>query len=337
MAGTERKGVARLYFLVKEDFLTPSALHYTRETFHSRVILLFKDITTEEEFSRVSRDDSLFTPGVKEICRRHNLDAGTLQRESVGFNIVFRVDGAVIKVYCNLWPEDYRAERASLLSVSNLPVPRILSDGRVDNWNYLVLSELEGIPIGKIWDDLQIEQKTDLLCQLGVLIRTLHAQDPGANLRNDWEKFIRQRVRCAYDHHGVEEPWKSWIRDRLSHRMPLDDASVLLHADITDEHVLLTEGADSWVINGLIDFGDAKIGHPHYDFLAPIAYLTFGEPKLTEVFLESYGLSLDKPTMESITTFCLLHEFGTLTSFLDRHPVLNPRAFCEAMWGDKLN
>ena len=299
--------------------------------------LLFKDITTEEEFSRVSRDDSLFTPGVKEICRRHNFDAGTLQRELEGSNIVFRVDGAIIKVFCNLWPEDYRAERASLLSVSNLPVPRILADGRVDNWNYLVLSELDGNPIGKVWGNLQFAQKTDLLRQLGVLIRTLHTQDPDSGLRNDWANFIRQRVRRADNHHVVEEPWKSWIRDRLSNHMPLNDASVLLHADITDEHVLLTEGTDSWVINGLIDFGDAKIGHPHYDFLAPIAYLTFGEPKLTEVFLESYGLSLDKPTMESITTFCLLHEFGTLADFLNRHPVQNPKAFCEALWGGKFN
>ena len=119
--------------------------------------------------------------------------------------------------------------------------------------------------------------------------------------------------------------------------MPEVGVGVLLHADITAEHVLLTQTEDAWTINGLIDFGDAKVGHPHYDFLAPIAELTFGEPKLTQVLLEAYGLKLDRPTRESITTFCLLHEFGRLADFLRRHPAPNPPAFCRALWGDLID
>ena len=62
-----------------------------------------------------------------------------------------------------------------------------------------------------------------------------------------------------------------------------------------------------------------------------MADLTFGEPSLTRVSLESYGLTLDGPTTEIITTHCLLHEFGTISDFLERHPAANPQAFYDAL------
>ena len=121
---------------------------------------------------------------------------------------------------------------------------------------------------------------------------------------------------------------------------------VLLHADLTDEHLLLTEEGDGWVISGLIDFGDAKVGDAKvgdakvgdapYEFLAPIADLTFGEPELTHVLLKSYGLVLDSPMRESITTYCLLHEFGTIKDFLARSPASDPDAFRELCGVDEL-
>ena len=146
---------------------------------------------------------------------RHKLASETLQRKPFGSNIVFLVEGAIIKAFCNLWTEDFVAERAVLLSVSEMSVPRILGEGQIDNWHYLVLSVVGGTPIGEIWDGLQVEKKSDLLGQLGGLIRTLHRQKPAAGLRNEWSAFIRQRVEGAAAHHAAEEPWKSWIRERL--------------------------------------------------------------------------------------------------------------------------
>lgn len=294
--------------------------------------MLFNDVNSLEEYRKTYQDDTVFLPGIRAICSRHNFDHDTLQRAGLGSNVVFWVDGAIIKVFCNLWPQDFMAERAALQSVSKLPVPSILAEGQIDHWPYLVLSVLDGTPIGEIWDDFHGEQKADVLRQLGILIRTLHAQKPVAELKDNWANFIDERVNSADAHHAMEEPWKSWIRNRLTEPIPTVEAPVLLHADITNEHVLLIKENDHWVINGLIDFGDAKVGHPLYDFLAPIAGLTFGEPDLTRILLESYGLTLDRPTTESITTYCLLHEFGTVADFLKRHPVSNPEAFYDVLW-----
>ena len=44
------------------------------------------------------------------------------------------------------------------------------------------------------------------------------------------------------------------------------------------------------VVSGIIDFGDARIGHPFYDFIAAIADYALGEPDLSHQLLEAYGM-----------------------------------------------
>ena len=294
----------------------------------------FTDVVSEDEYRRHDQDEAFFLSGIRDICAAHCLPTDTLKRAKLGSNVVFAVDGAIIKAFNNLWAEDFVAEREALRSLSALPMPEILAEGEVGNWPYLILSVLDGIPAGDVWDSLQDQHKVEVLRQLGALIQRLHQQAPAPGLRNDWAGFVGERVKGAQTHHDVGEPWKSWIEDRLARVIPDTETEVLLHADITSEHVLLIEKNGSWSINGLIDFGDAKIGHPHYDFVAPIAELTFGEPSLTRVFLGSYGLTLDRPTAESITTHCLLHEFGTISDFLKRHPATDPQAFYDALWSE---
>ena len=297
----------------------------------------FTDVVSEEDYRRHYEDDEFFISGVSDICLAHGLSTETLKRERFGSNVVFGVDGAIIKVFNNLWAEDFVAERGALRCLSALPVPQILAEGSIGNWPYLILSVLDGIPSGDVWDRLQHQAKVDVLGQLGALVRRLHAQAPTPEIRNNWAVFIGERVEGAQAHHGMDEPWKSWLQSRLSQVIPHTETPVLLHADITSEHVLLVERDGSWSINGLIDFGDAKVGHAYYDFVAPIAELTFGEPNLTRVFLESYGVTLDRPTMEGITTLCLLHEFGTISDFLERHPAANPQAFHDALWSTEFD
>ena len=66
----------------------------------------------------------------------------------------------------------------------------------------------------------------------------------------------------------------------------------LINADITEDHVLLAERDGCWGISGLIDFGNAMMGHPYYDFAAPLAFYTFGRPSLSRTLVEAYGLEL---------------------------------------------
>jgi hygromycin-B 7''-O-kinase len=109
---------------------------------------------------------------------------------------------------------------------------------------------------------------------------------------------------------------------------------VLLNADITDEHVLVINRAGKWQFSGVIDFGDAMMGHPHYEFVAPLMCLTIGEPSLSRVLVESYGLEFSPALADRLTTYCLLHQYGRLADILERHPASDGEDLVRAMWGD---
>jgi len=97
--------------------------------------------------------------------------------------------------------------------------------------------------------------------------------------------------------------------------------------------VLLVRDDAAWHVGGVIDFGDARIGHPFYEFIAPLAFYTFGEPALSRALVEAYGLTPTPSVRDALTTYCLLHEFGRLADFLSQHPVDTPAEFYAALWG----
>jgi aminoglycoside phosphotransferase (APT) family kinase protein len=86
---------------------------------------------------------------------------------------------------------------------------------------------------------------------------------------------------------------------------------------------------------GLIDFGDARLGDPLYEFVAPLAFYCFGQPEMSRALLRGYGLEATAATCAQLTTFCLLHEFGRVPDFLDRHAVVDGPGFEQALWGEQ--
>ncbi len=165
-------------------------------------------------------------------------------------------------------------------------------------------------------------------------MRTLHQQAAVPELATDWDQFLTERVECWEEHHQAEGAWRDWIRGRISGFHEPSFEPVLLNADVTDEHVLVVRRDGYWRFSGVIDFGDAMMGHPHYEFVAPLVCLTIGEPSLSRTLVESYGLELTPALAERLTTYCLLHKYGRLADILERCPVSNGDELRRAMWGD---
>jgi hygromycin-B 7''-O-kinase len=240
----------------------------------------------------------------------------------------------IIKLFCPLWEEDYRVEKIALAYVQDLPVPQIVGEGEVEGWPYLVISHVPGVPAGAVWETLPLAEKREVVAQLGRLMRRLHEHPLPAELPDDWEAFIQERIAEAEGHHDMPNPWRRWIQQRVQAFREPSKERVLLNADLTEDHVLLTRHDGEWRIGGLIDFGDARIGHPFYDFVAPLAFYTFGLPELSLALLDGYGLAATPPVRDALTTYCLLHEFGRLRHFLARFPAADPAAFYQALWGE---
>lgn len=139
-----------------------------------------------------------------------------------------------------------------------------------------------------------------------------------------WDPIARE---IAVRSDLVEEPWNSWIGMQLSNFEEPDLEKVLLHGDLTQDHVLLIENEGEYSISGVIDFGDARIGHPFYDFIVPLLHYVYGEPVLSEELIKGYGLAVADDLRDVLTRYCLLHEFATLDDHLERVPTESPSDF----------
>lgn len=296
--------------------------------------VLLPTIASEHDYSKVYADTSVWLPAAKVIGARHGLAASELRRATLGTNVVFRTETRILKLFCGLWYDDFRSEYAALSHVQGLPVPEIIAAGELEGWPYLVMSIVPGVPALEVWGSLDLKIQTSIMRELGQLLRQLHGHPPVAELATDWSAFLRERIARSDAHHRADEPWRTWIRERVTGFAEPSFEPVLLNADITEDHLLLSERGGSWGISGLIDFGDARMGHAYYDFVAPLAFYTFGQPSLSHSLVESYGLQLTAEVMGRLTTYCLLHEFGRIEAFLSRFAVPDGEAFHRALWGD---
>ena len=294
---------------------------------------LLPSLSSLADYRRVHTDDAIWLPTVTAICSLHNIEANDLERKAAGTHVVFRAGSRVVKLYAPFWLEDFTAERAALQFLRGLPTPELVALGEIEGWPYLVMTLVPGAPAEEIWSDLTDPQRIDIARQLGELMKRLHRQGGVAELGTDWDAFIEERITRAEDFHAAGEPWRNWIHERLTgfHEPPF--SPVLLHADITADHVLLSRTARGWRITGLIDFGDAMMGHPFYEFIAPLAFYCFGDPSASRALLDGYALDLTPEITDRLTTYCLLHKYGRIGVFLARHPAADGAGFHRALWG----
>ncbi len=294
---------------------------------------ILPEIQCENQYSALYKDDAIWQPAVRVIAARHGI-SGELERLTLGTHVVYGRGEVILKLYCPLWAEFFKMERIALESVDNLPAPTLLAHGKIDGWSYLLQSRVMGVPAQSVWRELPLRVRRDLVGEIGALLRRLHDLPLPEGLDANWASFLQARLDGAEAHHSAQEPWNSWIRSRLEKFAEPPFPHVFLHADLTEDHFLLTKRKDgSWFVSGIIDFGDARIGHPFYDFIAILAYYTLGEPELSYQLLEAYGLESSPEIEEGILSFCLLHEFGCLQDFLNAYPMEGPADFRRALWG----
>ena len=291
-------------------------------------------IANKEAYRALYMNTTVWLPAMERICERHGLDSSALRREPPGTHIVFRTGSRILKLFCTLWGDDYNSERAVLHHLQDLRVPQVEAEGEFEGWPYLIITAVPGRPVEHVWRGLNMEEKRSILEHLGGFMQTLHQQPPIPEFEMDWDQFLAERVAQWQVHHQAEGAWRDWIRGRITGFREPGFRPVLLNADITDEHVLIASRDGHWQFTGVIDFGDAMMGHPHYEFVAPLMCLTIGEPSLSRTLVESYGMELTPALADRLTTYCLLHKYGRLGDILERCPVSNGDELHRALWGD---
>jgi hypothetical protein len=98
------------------------------------------------------------------------------------------------------------------------------------------------------------------------------------------------------------------IQEKTSQRKLDGEISCLVHNDLTEDHVLLNRAG---TLTGVIDFGDAEIGHPSKEF--PVLFISCfaGDDQFIDVFCSTYNQAskLYKIKDEDVAQALLEHPF----------------------------
>lgn len=283
-------------------------------------------------------DPSVWLPAMKVICQRHGLEDDALFAERTGTNVLFRVGrGPWIKLFPPLWAEDALREQVGLetiAAVEGIEVPRLLAEGVLEDWPYVIISHVEGRPLRDIWQKLDLAARNELGEQIGRLMARLQALDISTckGLHEDESAFLAKRVQEVVARNrwaGAEPSWLEALETYAQSAASLLDRPfqpVFLHADLTDDHLLATQRGDSWKLTGLIDLGDATVGDPLYEFAAPVVFLAQRRPTLQRALLRGCGLTDSDGLMgERIRAWALLHRFSLIPELIRQCPEPMPR------------
>ena len=158
----------------------------------------------------------------------------------------------------------------------DLPVPRVCGYGRDSALlEYILLTQMPGVALSRA--QLTADQEVTLLGELGRVLRRIHDLPlapfyesglfPGdyawaAVQMRIGEGFLDLAARPAGHPWPLAIPLETLGRQVLR-ALPRSDARAALHSNPYREHVFV-EPADG-VFSGVIDFGDAYVGHPAFD------------------------------------------------------------------------
>lgn len=280
------------------------------------------------------RDATIWGQALQRIINRHQLPAAPVSQFADGMNRVFAVGReCVIKLI-----PPFRTSVATreievlthLASYPQLPVARLLAQGRIDDWHYVVTSRLAGEPLHRVWPALEAETRRQLAAEYGRFFTTLHALPRGDLLPGGilWADFCRtsiDRWTGRRDFPRLPPQLQADGPRYLARHGPVLAAakSVLLHGDLAPENLLIRQKAGLWEIAGAIDFGNAMCGSALFDLTAASVLLQPGDRSVVHALcapsLRGSGVSLAdvRPQLMAGT---MIHPMGDLPECLDLIP-----------------
>jgi hygromycin-B 7''-O-kinase len=270
----------------------------------------------------------LWLPALRAICARHGLDAEPLEAFGpAGTHVCFAAGrDHVVKLFAPFWPRDFAVESACAEVVRGLGVesPEIVASGELEGWPYLVLRRLAGERLDRAWPRLDARSREVIAGELGAFAARLHALSlRGLDaLPRDWEGFVHaQRERCLEHHraHGADEAWLAATRGFLERALDPSPRRVPLHADLCDDNLLVREAGGRARLVAVLDFADARVGDPEYEFAGPSLFLASPDGSLQRACLRAYGYAeqdLDERLALRLTAWVLLHRYVHLPDVL---------------------
>ncbi len=297
------------------------------------------EYASKQAYGRLFTDVHFWRPYVAEVCARHGRACLAVRAGLAGTNPVFVVDdgaaGFVVKFFETKFfgqPETFELEceiYGLIADAPHIPAPKLLERGKLfddGDWPYILVSLIPGTSLGEVADQVSSADKQRLAGYLGKLLRHLHALSlEGCTTlhqsRAEFARFVaRQRAQCLAHHRQWGTLPAHLLAELEAYLLPLEQLLEpssewrLTHCDLNHDHVLGEFVAGHWQPNGIIDFGDARVGDRLYELVALHLGLFRGDKQLLRLFLEAYGFDehLQRQFVRRAMNYTLLHEFNVL-------------------------
>jgi hygromycin-B 7''-O-kinase len=327
--------------------------------------LMLPDLTRldmRDAYVGLFADAAFWRPVVTEICRRHSLaPCETIYAGHPGTYPTFIVeDRWVVKLFGRLFngAAAYETECEVARILGHAPsLPMLLIADSLHNgcdwpWPYLIYKYLPGIAIGEVYERVRPDDRLALARWVGEIVRRVHAAplDDSQLFPPTWVAYLarlrEQREGCAARHAGWGNLPPHLIGQIDAYLPPVETLIErprphLIHADLTDDHILGCWENGRWTTSGLIDFGDAMVGELGYELAALQLDLFRGDRAMLAAFLDAYGLDAAARADLPRRALCcaLLHRFNVFDGLAEILSGLNDIATLDELaahlWGQE--
>jgi len=178
-----------------------------------------------------------------------------------------------LKLYPPFLRDHFEFERTMLAHLHgrlSLPTPRLVDSAEHAGWPYLVMTQLPGTSLDRVWPALLQHERCAVLRTIGGLAAEVHALPlgPMPALAPRWADFLRgQRERChaRQQRTGLPTHLLAQLEPFLQGTVP-EGPDVILTGEYTPFN-LLHRGSG---LSAMFDFGDGLVGPREYDWLGPL-------------------------------------------------------------------
>jgi hygromycin-B 7''-O-kinase len=222
----------------------------------------------------------------------------------------------VLKMYPPFLRDHFEFERAMLGHLwgrLSLPTPRLVDSAEHGGWPYLLMTQLPGTTLDRVWPTLQQQERCAVLRTIGRLAAEVHALPlgPMPALAPRWADFLQgQRKRChgRQQRTGLPAHLQAQLETFLQGLVP-EGPDVILTGEYTPFN-LLHQGL---ALSAMFDFGDGLVGPREYDWLGPLCFLAAGNAEGIDALFDGYhGRPFDRGLREPLLRLLLLHRYSNL-------------------------
>lgn len=197
-------------------------------------------------------------------------------------------------------------------------VPAALETGAIEGWSYTLMQRAPGEILGVVWPRLDRAARSRLTVDIGAALRALHGRPVDDELiQGDWPRFVEwRRAMCVPRQRqlGVDGSWLRALPAYLADIAP-PPRIALVHGDVGPGNLLVRAVDGRFGLSGIIDFGQARLGDPLYDLVAPGVAILGRERDLLPDLLQGYG----PVSASALLRLAFLHEWAKVGDVLPPH------------------